>query len=310
MSIQAFVAGGSLLLLAARPPSITAISLSDMSETLLVADCGGAPAAIALDLKHKHVYWANRGSDRSRNDGVIVRVDLDGTNRVEIVKRGETFAPDQIAVDGEHGYLYWADREGMRVMRSRLDGTEIAVLIQTGETVEHCTDERRHCVGVAIDPTDCHLFWSQKNSPGSRHRQDPARRHRPSAGADQRNRSDIEVVLARLPEPTNLEWDGRNGFLYWTDRGYPPLGGTLNRAKFLDGRLVEPEILLSSREKGIRLALDAIRGCAFVSNLGGSIRMMRLERPGESEVIFSRPIPLIGIAHVPAFDLPDAQPRC
>jgi hypothetical protein len=43
------------------------------------------------------------------------------------------------------------------------------------------------------------------------------------------NRSDIEVLFDRLPEPIDLELDVANRVLYWTDRGDPPAVGRVNR---------------------------------------------------------------------------------
>ena len=53
----------------------------------------------------------------------------------------------------------------------------------------------------------------------------------------QRSRSDIEVVFKDLPEPIDLEIDHATRILYWTDRGDPPNGNTVNRAP-LDGILL------------------------------------------------------------------------
>ena len=44
------------------------------------------------------------------------------------------------------------------------------------------------------------------------------------------NRTDIEVLFDGLPEPIDLELDLKNRFIYWTDRGDPPRGNTVNRA--------------------------------------------------------------------------------
>jgi hypothetical protein len=44
------------------------------------------------------------------------------------------------------------------------------------------------------------------------------------------NRTDIEVLFDNLPEPIDLNLDLSNRMLYWTDRGDPPLGKTVNRA--------------------------------------------------------------------------------
>jgi hypothetical protein len=299
MSLQTPIVSGQLLLLAAHPPRIISVSLSDLSFKLLVADCGGTPQGIAFDEKHRHVFWTNMGEDQSRNDGFIERINLDGSNRREIVHRGKTFTPMQVVTDPQQGYLYWAEREGMRVMRSRLDGRDITALVQTGETEDHRTDERRHCIGVAVDRTNGHIYWAQKGLPHDSNGCILRAGLDLPAGADPKNRSDLNVILAKLPEPIELGWDSRENFLYWTDRGDHPPSNTLNRARYFCGRLVEPEILLSGLNKNIRLALDVPHGRAFVSDLGGSVRTMKPERPGESDVIFSGQGPLAGIVYVP-----------
>ena len=289
----------SLLLATARPPRIISISLADMTATLVVPDCGGVPQGIAIDVERSHVFWTNMGEDSSRNDGFIERADLDGANRTEIVQRGQTFTPKQVVVEAKQGLLYWADCEGMRVMRSRLDGTEVTVLVQTGETEEHRREEGRHCVGIAVDSANGFIYWTQKCPNAKANGRIFRAGLELPPGADPRNRPDLKVALAELPEPISLIWDSRDGFLYWTDRGPSPSCNTLNRAKYLDGRLIEPEIVLSGLDEGIALALDIARGRAFVTDLGGAVRMMKLERTGESEVILSGHGPLSGIVFVP-----------
>jgi sugar lactone lactonase YvrE len=111
-----------LLVLEAIPPRLLSISLDGHSLDVLVDNLGGTPDGIAIDNVHRHVYWTNMGEDWSANDGFIERVDFDGTNRTVVVPKGATFTPKQMQVDAEAGFLYWCDREGMRVMRSRLDG--------------------------------------------------------------------------------------------------------------------------------------------------------------------------------------------
>ena len=44
------------------------------------------------------------------------------------------------------------------------------------------------------------------------------------------NRTDTEVLFEGLPEPIDLELDLYNHMLYWTDRGDPQRGNTVNCA--------------------------------------------------------------------------------
>jgi hypothetical protein len=71
-----------------------------------------------------HIYWTNMG-DPKRNDGSIMRSDLNGKNMITIVPPGGTFTPKQLQLKERSGKLYRSDREGMRVMRANLDGSEI-----------------------------------------------------------------------------------------------------------------------------------------------------------------------------------------
>ena len=54
---------------------------------------------------------------------------IDGTNPTTIVPAGVTHTPKQIQLDKANGKLYWSDREGMRVMRVNLDGSDLEASI-------------------------------------------------------------------------------------------------------------------------------------------------------------------------------------
>ena len=82
----------------------------------------------SCDVEAGHIYWTNMGNP-SKNDGSIERADLDGQNRKTIVPEGGTFTPKQLHLEKKKGKLYWCDREGMRVMRSNLDGSQIETLV-------------------------------------------------------------------------------------------------------------------------------------------------------------------------------------
>src|SRR5215469_2829883 len=81
------------------------------------------PDGLAVDVAVGHIYFGNMG-DPFKNDGSILRSDLDGKNIITIVPPGGTFTPKQVQLDKKNGKLYWSDREGMRVMRSNLDGSK------------------------------------------------------------------------------------------------------------------------------------------------------------------------------------------
>lgn len=289
-------AGSRLLLLLARPPQLLALSLSDGSVETLVADCGGTPDGIAVDAARGYIYWTNMGDDFGRNDGYVERIALDGSGRTVLVEPGRTFTPKQLIVDTEDDFLYWCDREGMRVMRSRTDGSDVTVLVQTGSSAADRADAARHCVGIAIDKAGGYLYWTQKGGDNAGVGRILRAGLRLSGEVDPARRADVEVLFSHLPEPIDLEWDAAENYLYWTDRGDPPLGNTLNRARLRSGTIGEREILLSNLHEGIGLALDRQRGRAFVSDLAGEVRCVDLQAPGRSDVIFAGRGPLTGIA--------------
>jgi hypothetical protein len=284
-----------LLLLEAKPPRVLSVSLDGDDVSELIADCGGTPDGLAIDYLNHHIYWTNMGEDWSADDGFIERVDFDGGDRQMIVPPGATYTPKQMQIDPEAGLIYWCDREGMRVMRARTDGSEITVLVQTGATDEDRRDERLHCVGIALDKDRGRLYWTQKGPPNGGQGRIFSAPLELAAGMSPAARSDVDLVFDNLPEPIDLEWDAANDLLYWTDRGDPPKGNTLNRCRIVDGRSEAPEILLSDLSEGIGLALDEARGQAFVSDLGGFVHVAPLEG-GQPRLVLAGRGYLTGIA--------------
>ena len=109
------------------------------------------PDGVVVDVPAGHIYWTNMGNFKE-DDGAILRSDLDGKNMITIVPPGGTFTPKQIKLEKKSGKLYWSDREGMRVMRANLDGSNIETLVDTshGDT-RPGQDVRKWCVGIAVD---------------------------------------------------------------------------------------------------------------------------------------------------------------
>jgi hypothetical protein len=67
--------------------------------------------------------------------------------------------------------------------------------------------------------------------------------------------------------------------LYWTDRGDPPLGNTVNRAPMdMDmNKKQAPEILLRHLMEGIGIALDLTGERMFLTDLAGSLYSANLD---------------------------------
>jgi hypothetical protein len=131
-------------------------------------------------------------------------------------------------LDTEREYLYWCDREGGKIQRCKLDGSELETLYISASTPDQHKDQRTWCVGITLDTARGLLYWAQKGgSKGNSGRIFRANIDSPR-GADPASRPDIEILFDGLPEPIDLEYF--DGFLYWTDRGDPPFGNSLNRA--------------------------------------------------------------------------------
>jgi DNA-binding beta-propeller fold protein YncE len=264
-------------------------------KVISVSGCR-VPDGVAVDVEAGHVYWTNMGIP-SVNDGSIERADLDGSNRVTIVPGGVAFTPKQLHFEAVGRKLYWGDREGMRVMRCDLDGSNVETLVQTGQGDDDRRDQTRWCVGVAVDPAGEHLYWTQKGP------SDAGLGKVLRAGIDvpasdtPADRSDIEVLFKGLPEPIDLELDLAARMLYWTDRGDPPRGNTVNRAPIdaTDGHS-EPEILLTHLMEGIGIALDPAGDRMFVTDLGGTVYLADLDGSNAREILVAQGN-LTGIAY-------------
>jgi DNA-binding beta-propeller fold protein YncE len=259
----------------------------------IVSDCR-LPDGIVVDVEAGHIYWTNMGIP-DLDDGSIERADIDGKNRRIILAQGHTHTPKQLILDKKGGKLYWCDREGMRVMRCNLDGSQLETLVEAGRGDTDRQDQKRWPVGLAIDSKLGHIYWSQKGPDNA----GLGRIFRANvdipAGQTATTRTDIEIFFDRLPEPIDLELDHKSRVLYWTDRGDPPRGNTVNRAS-IDNKPDEPEIVVTHLMEGIGIALDVPNDRMFVTDFAGSIYSARLDGSGERNFLYAQGN-LTGIAY-------------
>ena len=259
----------------------------------IVTNCH-LPDGIVVDVEACHIYWTNMGVP-SLNDGSVERADLDGKNRKIIVPRGKTHTPKQIILDKKGGKLYWCDREGMRVMRCNLDGSRLETLIESGRGDADRQDQTKWCVGLTIDPKFGRIYWTQKGPDNAGLGRIFRANVEIPPGQTAQTRSDIEVFFDSLPEPIDLELDHKNRLLYWTDRGDPPRGNTVNRAS-IDNKPVEPDIVVTHLMEGIGIALDVPGNRMFVTDFAGSVYSARLDGSGERNFLYAQGN-LTGIAY-------------
>jgi hypothetical protein len=289
---RAKVATGRLFVLEINAGRIHAINPDGSDKKTIVENCH-LPDGIVVDTEARQIYWTNMGIP-NLDDGSIERADLDGGNRRVIIPQGVTHSPKQIHLDKENGKLYWCDREGMRVMRANLDGSQVETPVETGRGDKDQLDATRWCVGITIDPKFRKIYWTQKGPDNA----GLGRLCRANIdipwGESPANRSDIEVLFDRLPEPIDLELDLANRVLYWTDRGDPPRGNTVNRAP-IDKKAV-PEILITHLMEGIGIALDVPGNRMFVTDFAGSVYSADLDGKNERNFLYAQGN-LTGIAY-------------
>ena len=273
---------------------------------VIVSEGRRLPDGIVVDSRAGHLYWTNMGNPTA-NDGSIERADFDGKDVTQIVPPGETFTPKQLQLDEKNRKLYWCDREGMRVMRANLDGSNIESLVDTSEGDSRPgKDIRKWCVGIALDVDGGKLYWTQKGPDNAGDGRIFRANLEIPKGQSPANRKDIELLYEGLPEPIDLELDLANRTMYWTDRGDPPRGNTVNRASMDPAQgngKKEPVVVFDHLMEGIGIALDLNGGRMFLTDLGGSIYSASLDGLNRKTVLAAEGN-LTGIAYV---EIPAAQ---
>jgi hypothetical protein len=280
---------GRLFFLEVSTGSVLSANPDGSDRKVIVTGCR-VPDGVIVDVEAGHIYWTNMGIP-SKNDGSIERADLDGQNRKTIVPEGGTFTPKQLHLEKKGGKLYWCDREGMRVMRSNLDGSQIETLVDASHgDARPGHDQTKWCVGITVDPDRGQIYWTQKGPDDA----GLGRLFRANVeipkGETAAKRTDIEVLFEGLPEPIDLEIDLKNRLTYWTDRGDPPRGNTVNRAS-MDADFKKrptPEILLTHLMEGIGIAIDFKGNRMFLTDLAGSVYSAKLDGSEKKPVLFAQ----------------------
>lgn len=267
----------------------------------LVEGLKDGPDGVVVDVPNKHIFWSNMGRV-SVDDGSVQRADLDGTNVTTVVPVAGTFTAKQIKLDAKNGKLYWSDREGMRIQRANLDGSKLETLVVTGEGDEARKDPRNWCVGIAIDIPHGKVYWTQKGHDNAGEGRIFRANIEIPKGQDAAHRKDIEVLFDGLPEPIDMDLDLSKRVMYWTDRGNPPRGNTVNRAPMEPPKHFDPrdrkdqEIPVTGLNEGIGIALDLKGGRMFFTDLRGSVYSANLDGSDKKSILTGQGS-LTGIAY-------------
>ena len=278
---------GRLFFLSASAGQVLSANPDGSDLKVIVSEGRRIPDGIVVDTEAGQLYWTNMGNPNA-NDGSIERADFDGNNASHIVRNGSTFTPKQLQLDRKNQKLYWSDREGMRIMRANLDGSKIETLVDTSEgDARPGKDAQKWCVGIALDVERGKVYWTQKGAEkAGQGRIFRANLELPE-GQTPANRKDIEVLYNHLPEPIDLDLDLGNRIMYWTDRGDPPLGNTVNRAS-MDADFKKrpaPDILLTHLMEGIGIALDLKGNRMFLTDLAGTVYTAKLDGSEKKAVL-------------------------
>ena len=122
------------------------------------------PDSIDVDEGGERLYFTCMGIPGAQ-DGSVHSCNYDGSDLRDVLSKGVLNTPKQIVVDSKDGWIYLCDREGLRIVRCRLDGQkQVEDLIVAGkkEILEERADQMRWCVGIAIDRERGMLYWTMK----------------------------------------------------------------------------------------------------------------------------------------------------
>src|SRR5438309_2078888 len=174
----------------------------------------------------------------------------------------QTSKPTRTSTAKSVGRLYFLEASGGRIHSANADGSDRKVIV-TGCRVPD---------GIVVDVEAGHIYWTNMGVPskndGSIERAD----------LDGQNRVTI-ISEGETFTPKQLHLEKKSGQLYWSDRGDPPRGNTVNRAS-IDADFTKhprPDILLTHLMEGIGIALDFKDDRMFLTDLAGTIYSAKLD---------------------------------
>ena len=263
-----------LLILDVKTESITKYNKITGEAVSYINNLGGRPDGICIDEENKKIYWStmgkNTGSTYDDDDGSINSISFDGTNRKKLVGNGDIRTAKQIILDKAEERLYWCDREGGKISSCKTDGSNLTIHMQK-KRKNDLVDISEQCVGIGIDKKRGFIYWTQKGPSKGYQGRIFRMPLKPIVQQDPEKRTDIELMLEKLPEPIDLLIDYDMGKIYWTDRGGEPDGNSLNMADITDSALINYTVICKGFNEAIGLTFDKHTKTAYVSDLSGGV---------------------------------------
>lgn len=267
---------------------IIRLDLQDYSQTVIMGPVPGILDGIAVDTKNRVIYWTDMGeAPFTEKDGAVGCCGLRGENPVLLTPPGAVTTGKQLFLHHSRQELYWCDREGGAVMRCTATGENIQTIVRRHSADNAVADIADQCVGIAVNTLNNDLYWTQKGAPkGGQGRIFRLSLDKFSNGKEI-DEADISVLLSGLPEPIDLSLDLQNSRLYWTDRGAPPDGNSLNVADFNESGLHHHRVIARGFREAIGLAVKTEDNLAYVADLSGCIYEVNLS-DGRKKVIYQQ----------------------
>ena len=236
--------------------------------------------------------------DPERNDGSIMRSDLDGkilSPSFRLATRSR-----QAASAGEEerqALLVGPGRDAGNASKSGRDGNPDPRGYEPRRFTAG-SDQRKWCVGIAVDPDGGKFYWTQKGGHDAGRGRILRANIQVPQGQSAENRTDIELSLTTFRNRSIWTWirfiahsigptaGTRRAAIRYTGRHYPKAG---------NGK--EPEILFTHLMEGIGLALDLNGGrMFFITDFGGSVYSANLDGSNRRTLLFAEGN-LTGIAY-------------
>ncbi|GKT92094.1 3-hydroxyacyl-CoA dehydrogenase [Colletotrichum tofieldiae] len=231
------------------------------------------PDGIDIDTETRRMFWTCMGTP-GEQDGEVFSANLDGSDVKSLFAPATINTPKQLVIEPTSRKIYFSDREGMKVYRSNLDGSDLETLTVGGHDA---SDLKSWCVGISVAPKLGKFYWTQKGAPKSGQGRIFCANIEMPEGKTAETRDDIVCFLGDLPEPIDLEVDEETNTIFWTDRGEIPKGNTLNKASIDPNTgLLRAEgakkydILVRHLNEAIGVKLDQENGHVYFSDLGAA----------------------------------------